>query len=190
MPNVILVVLDTARADGFEPYGAPAGTTPAVSQLTSRGVAVDKAIAPCNWTMPSHVSMLTGLLPRAAGLAKPPEGMQANCRIVLESLRERLLPEVLRRRGYWTAGASANLWVSNHVGFDTGFDEFHDLVGKRVARMHDDRLRSRFRWYVQAVLARIDDLKQAAVVVASMAYHLAMRDELLPRKPAPTAAGQ
>src|SRR5688572_15701725 len=101
-PNVILIVLDTARADAFEPYGAKAGASPTFSQLASGGVAHRKAIAPCNWTMPSHVSMLSGLLPRTAGLSLLPGREQANCRVVLESHRDRLLPEVLRKAGYRT----------------------------------------------------------------------------------------
>jgi arylsulfatase A-like enzyme len=157
LPNVIVVVLDTARADAFEPYGARPGSSPAVAQLASSGAAHPRAIAPCNWTLPSHVSMLTGLLPRTAGVSALPGGDQKNCRVVLETHRDRWLPEVLRRAGYYTAGASTNVWVSKRLGFDIGFDEFHDLVGKRVKQMHDPSLKARLRWYAQAFLAQIDD---------------------------------
>lgn len=157
LPNVIVVVLDTARADAFEPYGAPPGASPTVAQLSSSGSAHGRAIAPCNWTLPSHVSMLTGLLPRTAGLSVIPGGDQKNCGAVLRSHRDRWLPEVLRRAGYRTSGASTNVWVSRRLGFDTGFDEWHDLVGKRVRQLHDPSLKARLRWYAQAFLARIDD---------------------------------
>ncbi len=157
LPNTILIVLDTARADAFEPYGARRGTTPTVAQLASSGTAHPKAIAPCNWTMPSHVSMLSGLLPRTAGLSLLPGGKQKNCKPVLETHVDRWLPEVLRREGYKTRGASTNVWISERLGFGTGFDEFHDLVGKRVKALHEPGMKARLRWYAQAFLSRIDD---------------------------------
>lgn len=161
-PNVIFIVFDTARADAFSPYGAAGDPTPVARQLASRGSAHPKAIAACNWTMPSHAAMLTGLLPRTAGLSLLPEGQQKNCRYVLEHHRHRYLPEILRRAGYRTVGASTNLWVSPRLGFATGFDEFHNLVGRRVRRMHGSSLRVKIGWYVQALLARADDGLQAA----------------------------
>ncbi len=157
LPNVIFIVYDTARADAFEPYGAPPGQTPTFAQLSSSGVAYSHAFAPCNWTMPSHVSMLTGLLPRTAGLSLLPGGDSSNCKVVLESHRERFLPEVLRKAGYATAGASANPWVSERLGFATGYDEWLDLENERSLRMSDDRLLSRLIWHAQCFLARVDD---------------------------------
>lgn len=160
-PNVILIVLDTARADAFEPYGAPAGATPTFAQLASAGAIHDTAFAPSNWTMPSHTSMFTGLLPRTAGLSLLPGGERSNCRVVMETHRERWLPEVLRRAGYQTAGASTNAWVSTQLGFSQGFDQFRDLAGRRVLDMQQSGVRARLRWYAQSFLARVDDGLQA-----------------------------
>lgn len=154
-PNVILVVLDTARADAFTPYGATPDATPAFGQLARAGSLHPRAMASCNWTFPSHVSMFSGLLPRTAGLSLMPGGDRANCSLVIGSHDERWLPSVLSRAGYHTAGASTNAWVSAALGFDTGFSEFHTLVGKRVHGMHASR--DRWRWYAQALLARVDD---------------------------------
>src|SRR5918994_7341764 len=95
-PNVLLIVLDTARADALEPYGAAAGTTPALAQLASSGHALPDVHATACWTMPSHASMFTGLLPRAAGLNRAPGEMPSGCRPVMESHADRSLPEVLR----------------------------------------------------------------------------------------------
>src|SRR5437588_6018392 len=83
--NVLLVVLDTARADALEPYGAAPGSTPAIADLARRGAAVPHAYAPANWTLPSHVSFLSGLLPRAAGLRLAmgdPDDQSRNAEIV------------------------------------------------------------------------------------------------------------
>src|ERR1700709_2375047 len=93
-PNVLLVVLDTARADAFEPYGSPAGSTPVLRDLASRGTAVTSAYAPSSWTMPSHASMLSGLMPRTLGLGQAPDGKPTSCGPVINSHRDRWLPEL------------------------------------------------------------------------------------------------
>src|SRR6266550_2286818 len=115
-PNVLLIVFDTARADAFEPYGGGVGTSPTMSQLAGQGSALPAAYAPSNWTLPSHVSMLSGLEPRATGLLQAPEGNALKVRPVIEALRDRLLPEVLRRSGYSTRAVSANAWISQATG--------------------------------------------------------------------------
>ena len=53
-PNVLCVVFDTARADALEPYGAGAGSSPAVAQLASSGIALHDVYATASWTLPSH----------------------------------------------------------------------------------------------------------------------------------------
>ena len=156
-PNVLLVVFDTARADGFEPYGSPQGTTPTVAQLAARGGAFDLAVAPCNWTMPSHASLFTGLLPSAAGLRNPPENDATRVRGVLEGLRPRLLPDVLRRAGYATAGVSCNPWISRANGFDGGFERFVDVKATRRVFAQPQGPWSRVLSYLEAITARVDD---------------------------------
>ena len=126
-PNVLLVVLDTARADALEPYGAATGTTPALAQLAARGKAFPRVHSTACWTMPSHVSMFTGALPREVGLSQAPGESPPGCRARLESLADRFLPHVLRASGYRTRGVSCNVWLSNASGFATGFDDFRDI---------------------------------------------------------------
>jgi arylsulfatase A-like enzyme len=154
-PNVLLIVLDTARADAFEPYGAAAGETPTVAQLASRGGAVEHVSATACWTLPSHVSMFSGALPRAVGLGDAPTPHSA--RRGVEALTDRLLPEVLRRNGYRTAAASTNLWISEASGFATGFDDFRSLHGDRQERMVATGRQGRLRWIREAVRAQADD---------------------------------
>lgn len=156
-PNIVLIVLDTARADGFEPYGSSIGTSPVVADLARRGAAVRTAIAPSNWTLPSHASMFTGLLPRQLGLGQAPGGRPANCRPLLEAQAERFLPAVLRDAGYRTAAVSANLWISSWSGFGTGFERFEEVTGGRAEQVHDNTPRVRLRWAVDAMRARVDD---------------------------------
>jgi arylsulfatase A-like enzyme len=156
-PHVLLIVLDTARADAMEPYGAPPGTTPALAQLAADGRALPGVHATACWTMPSHASMFTGLLPRSAGLSRAPGGMPPGCRPVLEALSDRLLPEVLRRSGYRTRGVSTNVWVATESGFATGFDDFRDIEPKRAMQMISTQPRPRARWALDALRAGSDD---------------------------------
>src|SRR4051812_2621372 len=152
-PNVLLVVLDAARRDSLEPYGAPAGASPAVAQLAASGAALPEVYATGCWTAPSHASMFTGLMPRAAGAARVPAPSTAKAAI--ERHRDRVLPEVMRRAGYSTGALSANVWVSE--AFDTGFDDFEAVDSGRVAKLAEEDVRERLRWLREAARGRVDD---------------------------------
>jgi arylsulfatase A-like enzyme len=155
-PNVLLIVMDTARADAFEPYGATTGSTPAVAQLASSGVCQSFAYAPACWTVPSHASLLSGFLPRDMGLGQAPGG-PLGVRPVLESMAEHLLPERLRRAGWHTVGISANHWIAEHSGFATGFDDWHQVVSGRSNQFVGEGLRSRVAWGLECLRAHTDD---------------------------------
>jgi arylsulfatase A-like enzyme len=162
-PNVLLVVLDTARADAFGPYGASPDAAPTVGQVASSGRAIPDVYSTACWTLPSHASMFTGRLPRSLGLGQAPGGSPLGARPVLEAQRERLLPEVLRRAGYETRGLSANVWVSEAAGFATGFDVFEEVErGGRQAEVERDDMRGRLVWALEGLRARTDDGAAAA----------------------------
>lgn len=156
-PNVLLIVLDAARADHFEPYGAPTGSTPVIADLARRGRHVPLAYAAASWTVPSHAALFTGLLPRAAGLARAPEGTPKSCRPRLVGLRDRLLPEVLRRTGYETRALSTNAWLLPESGFDTGFERFELIDPSRDLGFGSQGRRHAARAMVEALRARVDD---------------------------------
>jgi arylsulfatase A-like enzyme len=155
--NVLLILFDTARRDALGPSAAPA-----VADLARRGVEAPDVHSAACWTLPSHAAMFTGLLPRAAGLARAPARTPQSCRPVVQAHRDRLLPEVFRRAGYATAGVSANLWIGEHSGFDTGFDEFRSVESGRQGGLHDPSPRARARWALEAARARVDDGADAA----------------------------
>jgi len=154
-PNVLLIVLDTARADVFEPYGAPPGASPTVGQLASRGAALT-AYSTANWTVPSHASMFTGLLPRDLGLTQVAGGDRTRCRAPLSASAGTNLVKKLQDAGWATRGVSANPWISTDSGFGVGFDELLSVVSPRRPRMHDASLRGRLRWALDGMLARAD----------------------------------
>lgn len=147
----MLLVFDTARADVLEPYGAEPGSSPALAALARSGWAAPCCYATSNWTLPSHLSLFSGLLPRAAGL-----GPDVPADWVVKTHADRSLPSVLRSSGYATSGLTANPWISAPHGFAEGFDRFSRVRRLRRDAPHGD-LKTRARWLLQAVNARVDD---------------------------------
>ena len=154
-PNVLLLVLDTARRDAFEPYGAMPGSSSAIAQVAARGRALPEVYATAPWTVPSHMSLLSGLMPRAAGLTHVPS--LAAAKATIETHRPRLLAEVLRQAGYRTYGVSTNPWASDLSGLAAGFDEFTLLDTERQAWIPAGGRRARYRWLKEGALGRVDD---------------------------------
>lgn len=117
-PNVVLVVVDTLRADHVGAYGYARPTTPAVDRLAAEGLRFEHARANASWTLPSHGSLFTGLLPSEHGAhaAHPTLGDGPAT-----------LAQAFDERGYRTVGLSANAWVSAGTGLDRGFERFHFL---------------------------------------------------------------
>lgn len=122
-PNVLLIVLDTVRADATGLNDPGRDTTPNLQALARRGARFDRAIATAPWTLPSHASILTG---RSAGeLGVGPD----------RPLDDRFptLAEYLGRRGYDTAGFVANTaFCSVEYGLARGFEDFHDYAFSTV----------------------------------------------------------
>ena len=155
--HVVIVVLDTARADVFEPYGAKPGGSPAVGQIASRGWAAPYAVAPSSWTLPSHVGMLFGRSHRRLGLRKDRQADPRSARPVLERNVDRYLPRVLQRNGFRTVGASTNLWVQEMAGFHLGFDEWHPLWRSRQPGLAGEGVKTTLRWVREAYRSNHDD---------------------------------
>jgi arylsulfatase A-like enzyme len=118
-PNVLLIVLDTVRADRLSLYGYRRPTSPTLERLAQRGIRFDQARATAPWTLPSHASMFTGRWPHELGV---------NWRIPLGT-KFPTLAEWLGSRGYATAGFVANVeYCSYEFGLDRGFTHFEDYV--------------------------------------------------------------
>ena len=116
-PNVLLIVLDTVRARNLGLYGYDRGTTPILDRRAASGVVFDRAIATSSWTFPSHASLFTGRWAHefSADWHTPLDG------------RYPTLAEVLRDKGYLTAGFSANLfYCTTEFGLDRGFLHYED----------------------------------------------------------------
>ena len=168
-PNLVLVVLDTARADAVEGFGAASGATPNLAALARCGAAAP-AYSTCNWTTPSHASMFTGLLPRALGL-----GSGIAPAAALERQRGRVLAEVLRTHGYATAAVSANPYVSEWGGFGIGFDRFEQVSVRR--HRPGQSWRDRLQWQLGAVRAHTDDGLVAVAAAVRRLLAASSRDQ-------------
>lgn len=117
-PNVLLIVLDTVRADALTPYGAGSDTTPNLARLAARGVRFDHARSTAPWTLPAHASLFTG---------RWHHEHSANVGIPLGE-KHLTLAESLSRRGYATAGFVANNENCNAwYGLNRGFAHYEDF---------------------------------------------------------------
>jgi arylsulfatase A-like enzyme len=115
-PSVLLVVVDTLRADAVSAYGHVHETTPHFDALATSGLLYSHAFSPSPWTLPSHASILTGLAIDQHGVGI---GGRMGLREDVETLAERLTAA-----GYQTAGFSENPLISDGFGMDQGFDHF------------------------------------------------------------------
>jgi arylsulfatase A-like enzyme len=114
--NVLVVVLDGARADHFSCYGYPRETTPFLDTVAREGVRFTTMVASAPWTLPAHASLFTGVHSVTHGATSENRFLPA---------RHRTLPEVLKDAGYRTAAFCTNPWVSPETGFGRGFDAFY-----------------------------------------------------------------
>lgn len=138
-PNLLVVVLDTLRADHVGAYGYPRDTTPWLDGFARRARLFEHVTAPSSYTLPSHASLFTGLYPAAhgadvseadAGLTLRELGLQADvARVLPLSQDAHTLAERLRERGYETGAVCANTaYLARHFQLDQGFDTYVDTV--------------------------------------------------------------
>ncbi|MAS34915.1 MAG: sulfatase [Anaerolineaceae bacterium] len=125
-PNILFIVLDTQRRDRLSIYGHHRETSPAIDQFAQDATLFERAIAPAQWTIPSHASMFTGLYP---GTHQVTQGYSQI------SGMHPTLPEILQGAGYHTVGFCNNplVGVLNN-GLQRGFDQFYNYAGATVTR--------------------------------------------------------
>jgi choline-sulfatase len=116
--NVLLVTLDTVRADHLGCYGYEAARTPNLDKLAGRGIKYEQAIAPAPITLPSHATMLTGL-------DVPSHGVRDNAAFHLADSYT-TLAEVLAEHGYTTGAFIAAFILDKRYGLAQGFEAYDD----------------------------------------------------------------
>lgn len=113
--NVVVVVIDTLRADHLGAYGYARPTSPHFDALASEGVLFERAVAQAPWTKPSIASLMTGRFPHKHGVVSSRDALGAD----FVTLAERM-----QARGFQTAAFSGNPWITPEFRFDQGFAEF------------------------------------------------------------------
>ena len=116
--NVLMITLDTTRADRLGCYGYSLARTPVLDRLAQRGVLFERAYAPVPLTLPSHASMLTGLYP-------PEHGLRNNGGAALPAGLPTLATE-LQAAGYDTGAFVAAFVLDHKFGLQRGFDKYDD----------------------------------------------------------------
>ena len=149
-PSVVIVTLDTTRADHLGCYGASRAATPHLDALARGGVRFEKALSPVPLTLPAHASVLTGRVPRR-------HGVRDNVGFPLDP-KVPLLTERLRDAGYATAAFVSAAVLDRDGGLARGFATYDDnvRVGDRRAFDYQERAASQT---VDALLPRLATLK-------------------------------
>ncbi len=136
--NLVVVLVDTLRADAVGVYGSRLGTTPNLDAFGRAGVRFAEASAPSSWTLPSVTTLLTGLEPQTHGAGYrygnfAPTGLAGGART---------MAEVMHHEGAYTLGVYCNIYVNPAFGLQRGFDEYvsrevqaETLVDEALARL-------------------------------------------------------
>ncbi|MGB5658852.1 MAG: sulfatase [Thermoanaerobaculia bacterium] len=118
-PDIILVSIDSLRADNLGCYGYPRETSPFVDQLASEGVRFENAISTTSWTLPSHAALFSGLYDSTHGLVSDDQRLAKGVLTIAE---------VLRDGGYHTAGFYGGPFLHPTFGLDQGFDVYRSCM--------------------------------------------------------------
>ena len=153
-PNIILITLDTVRADHVSSYGYTRETTPNLDSFSQEGVLYKHAYATASWTLPSHASLFTGMYPNKHGahynsnvVFQYFDKTQRGEKFALEQLfknafaffkeENHTLAEILSERGYRTAGVIGGIMCSALWGTGQGFAYYNEKISNIV---HDIKI--------------------------------------------------
>jgi arylsulfatase A-like enzyme len=127
-PNILLIVLDTARGDRFPFDGYTRDTAPNLAAIAREGAVYTQAYSPAPWTVPAHASLFTGQYPSLH---------RTDCGSLRLPDQVTTLAETLKAAGYRTVGYTANPWLGNLYNFQQGFDTYGE-TWREVPQNSDD----------------------------------------------------
>lgn len=129
-PNVVLIVLDTVRADflAVSEENRTSSLLPSLDRISDEGLTFTKARSAAPWTVPSHASIFTGLYPHSHGAVHEAFHLGTGVNTIAEELRS---------HGYATVGVNCNPWLHRQSGFAQGFDVYEDIY--REVEEEDDK---------------------------------------------------
>ncbi len=120
-PHIVLITIDTLRADHLSSYGYHRKTAPNIDRLARNGILFSNAISQSPWTLPSMASLHTSLYPSEHGAILNDTPIDKSVATIAESLKE---------AGYRTVGIVSHVFLSRKFGFDKGFDSFDQSNAK------------------------------------------------------------
>ncbi|MCZ7687635.1 MAG: sulfatase-like hydrolase/transferase [Sandaracinaceae bacterium] len=145
-PNVLVIVVDTLRADHLPAYGYEGGRTPNLDRFAEDAVRYEQAFANASWTRPSFASILTGRYASSHGVMGKPDSLPDDAVT---------LPEALREGGYETAGFVTNFNVGPYFNFQQGFDEYAFLEPEFVLGADDSAAKLLLVQTMRQVIERV-----------------------------------
>lgn len=116
-PNIVFISIDAVRPDHLSSYGYKKNTSPNIDKIAAQGILFEYCLAQAPWTLPSHMSLFTSMLPTQNGVDNLNKTLPANFTT---------LAQVLREEGYRTAGIVNNGQMRAHWGFSRGFDVWNE----------------------------------------------------------------
>ncbi len=125
LPNLLLIEVDTLRADYLSSYGYSRSTSPNIDKLVGEGIQYSMCVSPSSSTAPVHASLWTGQFPAEHGVLTNGQKLQDSVTT---------LAEVLQSRGYLTGGFVTNPVIDARKGFDQGFDFYAVTEGTHYFR--------------------------------------------------------
>jgi arylsulfatase A-like enzyme len=128
--HLLLISLDTTRADHLGCYGGTEARTPRLDQLAGEGVRFAQAMATAPTTLASHTSIMTGRYPRQHGVVRNGFDVHPD---------NRMLAEVLAERGFHTAGFAGSFALDRLFGFDQGFEHWDQTFSVEFDPEHADQ---------------------------------------------------
>ncbi len=137
-PNVILLMIDTLRADRLGSYGHGRGNSPNIDAIAAEGVTFERAVAPAPWTQPSIASLFCSMYPGVHKVLdyeqaqRDTAAKQKGTVAVFDTAFE-TLAESLQADGYVTAAFVANPFILSRLGFAQGFDHFDSSFARNTA---------------------------------------------------------
>ncbi|MBW2286373.1 MAG: sulfatase [Deltaproteobacteria bacterium] len=149
--NIVLISLDTTRADHLGVYGYEKQTSPNLDRFAERATVYERAYSTSSWTLPTHASIFTGLLPMQHGAQSDPSSENRSLEYGVRPLAESFstLGELLRDAGYRTGAVVGGPALRREFGIAQGFDVYDDdltsprdrLLGKRADQVSQAAIR-------------------------------------------------
>ena len=142
-PHLVLILVDTLRADWTSPYGDPRDTSPELARWAERGAVFEQVRAQSSWTKISMASLFTSLWPSRHAIFEAQDALSEGAST---------LAELLSEAGYKTYGVQCNGWLDQSFGFHQGFDRYlfprgaganleHSQIWPHADRIYEEAVR-------------------------------------------------